>query len=473
MLNKNDPLIGVVQEVMKKNQAERDATKLVNEYFGITDRKALPHELQGEWNAAYQTVLTEGVESLDEANFPGAPSVKMPRSMAGGKHTKMYGDLHSKLKSLADSGKINTPEGRKEASGHIDAIQNLVDKHLPGNPVPSKKTWLSEDQLEEASLAGLAPPFEKTTRKDVLVGRGVLKKHPTQPGKHVLAKEGSDVTSPSGMGITKPDYATGTPAYAKSKEQTVNRTDKTSLPPGTVAKNIKEEQINERAPRPESMGSQVRGQTTYGTQAMTGMPARSAPADRAGTSAMTGMPARSAPANRVGTSAMTGMPSRSASTRQTSTGAQIGGARPSPSVGGNSGALANAARGQRTSNAIRNLNTPGLRTTNKVNAAGQTKGPNVGLPQKSTVASTGPKASVPTQTKGPNAAMGPKTSAAPVAAAPAAKPAAAAPAAKPAAAKVTPVRKQSSAGAAKPAKRNRLSRTQRDSAVVGPGGRLG
>jgi hypothetical protein len=272
--------------------------------------------------------------------------------MAGGKHTKMYGDLHSKLKSLADSGKINTPEGRKEASGHIDAIQNLVDKHLPGNPVPSKKTWLSEDQLEEASLAGLAPPFEKTTRKDVLVGRGVLKKHPTQPGKHVLAKKkqmeeaagiqqpaptattnrpdrpsmgtqigstmrnspvaghakqmmanqrpkpmmanqraagiqrpaptattnrpdrpsmgtqiGStmrnspvagnarqmmanqrakqmqegDTTSPSAMGIKKPDYAPAgtTPAYAKSKEQTVNRAAKTSLPPGTVAKSIK------------------------------------------------------------------------------------------------------------------------------------------------------------------------------------------------------------------------------------------
>lgn len=462
MLNKNDPLIGVVQEVMKKNQAERDAAKLVNEKFGITDRKALPHERQGEWNAAYQTVLTEGVEALDEMMI----KVDMKH---GADHSRLEAKHNVKIIKPED------PKGKHIIQGSKENLRkfadNVYDNYSPVNIHP--ELYKDEKPLKEASLAGLAPPFEKTTRKDVLVGRGVLKKHPTQPGKHVLAKEGSDVTSPSGMGITKPDYATGTPAYAKSKEQTVNRTDKTSLPPGTVAKNIKEEQINERAPRPESMGSQVRGQTTYGTQAMTGMPSRSAPADRAGTSAMTGMPARSAPANRVGTSAMTGMPSRSASTRQTSTGAQIGGARPSPSVGGNSGALANAARGQRTSNAIRNLNTPGLRTTNKVNAAGQTKGPNVGLPQKSTVASTGPKASVPTQTKGPNAAMGPKTSAAPAAAAPAAKPAAAAPAAKPAAAKVTPVRKQSSAGAAKPAKRNRLSRTQRDSAVVGPGGRLG
>ena len=61
MLNKNDPLIGAVQEVMKRNHAEREAVKLVNEKFGVTDRKALPHERQGEWDAAYKSVLTEGL----------------------------------------------------------------------------------------------------------------------------------------------------------------------------------------------------------------------------------------------------------------------------------------------------------------------------------------------------------------------------------------------------------------------------
>lgn len=59
MLNKNDPLIGAVQQVMQRNNAEREAVKVVNEYFGVTDRKALPHERQSEWNAAYQQVLSE------------------------------------------------------------------------------------------------------------------------------------------------------------------------------------------------------------------------------------------------------------------------------------------------------------------------------------------------------------------------------------------------------------------------------
>ena len=106
MLNKKDPLIDAIQQVMQSNQADRDAVKAVNEKFGIQDRRVLPHERQGEWDAAYKTVLTEGVEALDEKSF-----------------------------------------------------------------------------------AALAPPYDKATHKDKLVGAGVLKKHPTEPGKHVLAKE--------------------------------------------------------------------------------------------------------------------------------------------------------------------------------------------------------------------------------------------------------------------------------------------
>lgn len=70
MLNRNDPLIGAVQEVMRKNQAERDAVRAVNEKFGVTDRRALPHERQGEWDAAYNKVISEGAEVLNEELSP-------------------------------------------------------------------------------------------------------------------------------------------------------------------------------------------------------------------------------------------------------------------------------------------------------------------------------------------------------------------------------------------------------------------
>lgn len=52
------------------------------------------------------------------------------------------------------------------------------------------------ENVEEADskkeLAALAPPRDKITQKDILVGRGVLKKHPNDPNKHVLAKEEID-----------------------------------------------------------------------------------------------------------------------------------------------------------------------------------------------------------------------------------------------------------------------------------------
>lgn len=233
MFNKKDPLIGAVQQVMQRNQAEREAINQVNEYYGITDRRALPHELQKEWDATLKSVLNESHDDMgptkkkdneskeyehitsgktirstkppgkewklkeevkkpklsaaqkyhldvdndddidakdlkmkrmgmEEATFPGAPSVKMPKSMApSSKHEKAYNDHHRELKSLADSGKINTPAGKKQASALIDKIQGIVDNHLPGNPVPSKKIWLEEQMMTD-------PFAEKDAGHDVV-----------------------------------------------------------------------------------------------------------------------------------------------------------------------------------------------------------------------------------------------------------------------------------------------------------------
>ena len=66
MLNKNDPLIGAVQQIMQKSDAERAAVKAVNEKFGVQDRKALPWQKQSEWDAAYKKVLSEGNQTLNE-----------------------------------------------------------------------------------------------------------------------------------------------------------------------------------------------------------------------------------------------------------------------------------------------------------------------------------------------------------------------------------------------------------------------
>ena len=150
MLNKNDPLIDSVKKVMEQNARERAAAQTVNEKFGVVDRKALPHSQQGEWDAAFKQVLSEGLHPNQE--------------------------------------KLDLNKNKKLDSQDFKMLR-------------------SKKKVEEAT--------------------------------------DGDTTSPSSMGIKKPDYATGTPDYAKSKEQTVNRAAKTSLPPGTVKE---EEQLDEKAP---------------------------------------------------------------------------------------------------------------------------------------------------------------------------------------------------------------------------------
>jgi|688.fasta_scaffold02922_38 hypothetical protein len=395
MLNKNDPLIGAVQEVMKKNQAERDAVRLVNEKFGVTDRKALPHERQGEWDAAYKTVLTEGVEALDEAKKKSKlhPGLNTPESMkirkiAGpgkvqydpndgvhihdnlsdsirkirgfivkdGKVKEIKGfvpgmregveilnelspetlenyknkrktQVHAIIRNMKDWQLKKTPQGASDfiinsaekAAKHAKMIKLAGDK-IEGKKgvVPAKrpkkdvvpanrpKKRLEEEALDEEKIKmygipnKVKPKRGRLGRKDKNaidvtnnlfwrmkelekgnvkaagnVTRAQIEKmqseendidHPNKRKldvaepfgdltsadfKKLRSMKESDVTSPSSMGIKKPDYAPAgtTPDYAKSKEQTVNRAAKTSLPPGTM----KEENLEEAGMMPKGI----------------------------------------------------------------------------------------------------------------------------------------------------------------------------------------------------------------------------
>lgn len=167
MLNKNDPLISAVQQVMKNNEIEREVTKLVNEAFGVQDRKALPHERQAEWNHVYQLALSEA--------------------------------------------KIDHPN------------KQVLDVHEP-----------KEDELTPEDFAEL-----RRRRAAKMAKKKPVAEEMKDPNER-------DVTSPSSAGIKAPNYAKGTPDYAKPTTQTVNRGEKTSLPPGTLKKHMKEENLEEK-----------------------------------------------------------------------------------------------------------------------------------------------------------------------------------------------------------------------------------
>ena len=107
MFDKNDPLVASVKKVMEQNEKERQAAKSVNEKFGIQDRKALPHQRQGEWDAAYKQALTEGVESLDkEAQAKKFASYARKKSKPSGPSGKKTIKEDEQLDELAGKGSL-------------------------------------------------------------------------------------------------------------------------------------------------------------------------------------------------------------------------------------------------------------------------------------------------------------------------------------------------------------------------------
>jgi hypothetical protein len=95
--------------------------------------------------------------TVNEGNFPGAKDVKMP-----GKENN-YNKYHSQLEALADSGKINTPQGKQMA----DKLITAIEKEFPNEIAPSRSVWLSEQGMAEAKYHGREVPLGKPMKGDV------------------------------------------------------------------------------------------------------------------------------------------------------------------------------------------------------------------------------------------------------------------------------------------------------------------
>ncbi len=65
MLNKKDPLLDVVTGVMSESDATRMAIEAANKHFGVTSRKALPHELHEAYD---KMVVDESVKFYAKGN---------------------------------------------------------------------------------------------------------------------------------------------------------------------------------------------------------------------------------------------------------------------------------------------------------------------------------------------------------------------------------------------------------------------
>ena len=251
MLNKNDPLIGAVQQVMQRNQAEREAALAVNEKFGIADRKALPHERQHEWDAAYKKVLTEGVEALKSptAKTNTAKPVQGPMAPHGMKGSNLSGAMPSTLTTGEGNSKVTrtgqnssaaTPSTYKEETvkeglkmgdyGHDKekAKRKEVVQKFAKNIVDTMKK--RREKVKEYGVDGERERAEKGERIDE--AGSVLPKN-LGPGSGQAGQR--TVTSPAGNKMSMTDAA----ADAKGADM-INKLKNTYQPVRTAADNVRQ-----------------------------------------------------------------------------------------------------------------------------------------------------------------------------------------------------------------------------------------
>jgi hypothetical protein len=134
------------QSQLQKNHApsEDSIRYYANELEKYDIQSNLPRQSrQHYYDLAVQ--MLSGQKGVAEGNFPGAKDVKMP-----GKENN-YNKYHSQLKALADSGKINTPQGKQIA----DKLITAIEKEFPNEIAPSRSVWLSEQGMAGPDSPGL------------------------------------------------------------------------------------------------------------------------------------------------------------------------------------------------------------------------------------------------------------------------------------------------------------------------------
>ena len=242
MLNKNDPLIGAVQEVMRKNQAERDAVKAVNEKFGVVDRRALPHEQQANWDAAYAKVLTEGVEALDEVlDTPGKKLGYAVKHNVSHMKAKLTGDDKTSAKRERGAKlfgkKMEKDKEKREMDSHRNELARGVLRDM-GRKTGYGSTYdkmFKEEELspKQKMLAKLGGNKKKIDAPDLAAARAGKASHIEEENLEEKAvskaqhrffglvrgiQKGKAKGSPEAMKAAKSMSAKSVRDYAKTKE---------------------------------------------------------------------------------------------------------------------------------------------------------------------------------------------------------------------------------------------------------------
>lgn len=166
MFNKKDPIIDSVNQVLDKSSITGKLVQEFNESLGIQDRKALPSELQEEYDAA----LKELLESVDEQTLDEASTwenwksgrrekvkekalLQATKAQTKGMRLGAKGLMNTKGKWDLDDPNIAKAEKLEKVRDHDwDISQHIgrTRRYLTGR---KRKFGIFEDSLEEGRIA--------------------------------------------------------------------------------------------------------------------------------------------------------------------------------------------------------------------------------------------------------------------------------------------------------------------------------
>jgi hypothetical protein len=165
MFKKADPLVDSVKIVMEQNSIRREVERLVNEEFGVTSRKGLPHELHAEYDAALkeatEATLNEISKDLAQRTKHTADHALLGKYDKGGPLASKWGAPSKHAASGDDYDKKADKLIRVSR-----AAQAKLGGHRPSNVKPAKV--LAKEETEAPKTARINESFEHFLRNRFL-----------------------------------------------------------------------------------------------------------------------------------------------------------------------------------------------------------------------------------------------------------------------------------------------------------------
>jgi len=153
--NKKDPLVDAVKSIMEASAREREVERKLNESLGITSKKALPHELHKEYDAALLEAKKCMYEEGDEKEL--SPKQKKLAAKAGDKDEIEAVDL-KKLRKDKSLDEAKATEAQKEKVAKVMRKWKKGEEHIgkSDKTVPVTKKGQKQAVAIALSQAGLS-----------------------------------------------------------------------------------------------------------------------------------------------------------------------------------------------------------------------------------------------------------------------------------------------------------------------------